>query len=307
MSSLDFHNRVAIVTGAGTGLGRSHALELARRGARIVVNDLGGAVDGVGQSLSAAEAVVEEIQKNGGEAIANGANVTATDDVVDMVSQTLSRWGQVDILINNAGILRDKSFSKMTIDDFRTVLDVHLTGSFVCTKAVWDPMRERQYGRVVMTSSSSGLYGNFGQSNYGAAKAGLVGLMNVLAIEGASKNIHVNTIAPVAFTRMTENLLPEEAGRLLTPESVTPAVMVLAHESAPTRTILCAGAGTYASTKIIETEGVFLPEDLRSAEDIMAALVEIENIDGATVLENGPSQTVRFVTRAMEEAGKSGS
>ena len=202
MSDIRFDGRVAIVTGAGAGLGRSHALELARRGAKVVVNDLGGAVDGTGASLSAAETVVEEIKAAGGEAMANGANVTKPDEVTAMVDAARETWGKVDILVNNAGILRDKSFSKMTLDDFRAVMEVHLWGSVVCTKAVWDHMKEAGYGRIVMTSSSSGIYGNFGQSNYGAAKMGVVGLMNVLHLEGRKNNIKVRIFINIYYLRI---------------------------------------------------------------------------------------------------------
>lgn len=222
-----YDNRVAIVTGAGNGLGRSHALGLAARGAKVVVNDLGGAVDGSGSQLSAAESVVEEIRAAGGEAIANGANVTQPDEVEAMVQSAIDKWGRVDILVNNAGILRDKSFSKMSLDDFRLVLDVHLMGAAICSKAVWDLMKEQQYGRIVMTSSSSGIYGNFGQSNYGAAKMGVVGLMNVLHLEGAKYGIRVNALSPTAATRMTEGLIEPEALELMTVESVTAGLLYL--------------------------------------------------------------------------------
>ncbi|MEO1040485.1 MAG: SDR family NAD(P)-dependent oxidoreductase, partial [Pseudomonadota bacterium] len=270
MSELRFDNRVALITGAGAGLGRSHALALAARGARVVVNDLGGSVDGAGASLSAAEAVVREIEDAGGEAMAHGANVTRPDEVEDMVQAALKRWGRVDVLVNNAGILRDKSFSKMSLEDFRTVLDVHLWGSVVCAKAVWEPMREAGYGRIVMTSSSSGIYGNFGQANYGAAKMGVVGLMNVLHLEGRKYDVRVNTLSPTAYTRMTEGLIPPEAGELMTVESVTAGLVYLASEAAPERTILCAGAGGYAATKIYETPGLYLPPDQQTPEAVAA-------------------------------------
>ena len=208
--NLDFKGRVAIVTGAGGGLGRQHALALAARGAKVVVNDLGGARDGSGGSLSAAESVVAEIRAAGGEAMVNGASVTDFEAVQAMVQQAIDAWGRVDILVNNAGILRDKSFAKMEIADFRTVVDVHLMGAVHCCKAVWPHMNEQKYGRILMTTSSSGLYGNFGQSNYGAAKLALVGLMQTLALEGAKNNIHVNSLAPTAATRMTEGLMPPQ-------------------------------------------------------------------------------------------------
>ncbi|MBR9826307.1 MAG: SDR family NAD(P)-dependent oxidoreductase, partial [Alphaproteobacteria bacterium] len=226
MSDIRFDGRVAIVTGAGHGLGRSHALLLASRGAKVMVNDLGGSVDGTG-SGSAAEDVAAEIRAAGGEALSHRANVTKPDEVADMVSEVTKAWGQVDVLVNNAGILRDKSFAKMTVEDFQTVLDVHLTGSAVCTKAVWEMMREAGYGRIAMTSSSSGIYGNFGQANYGAAKMGLVGLMNVLHLEGAKYNIRVNALAPTAATRMTEGLIPEDALKLMTVESVSAGLAYL--------------------------------------------------------------------------------
>lgn len=300
MSDIRFDGRVAIVTGAGAGLGRSHALELARRGAKVVVNDLGGAVDGTGSSLNAAETVVEEIKAAGGEAMANGANVTKPDEVAAMVDAARETWGKVDILVNNAGILRDKSFSKMTLDDFRAVMEVHLWGATVCTKAVWDHMKEAGYGRIVMTSSSSGIYGNFGQSNYGAAKMGVVGLMNVLHLEGRKNNIKVNTLSPTAHTRMTEGLIPEEAAKLMTPESVTAGLVALCAENAPERTILCAGAGGYAATKIYETPGVYLPPEEQTAENVMANLDKITSDHGQEEFEEGARQTFKFIQYAAK-------
>ncbi len=235
--SIDFKDRVAIVTGAGGGLGRAHALALAARGARVVVNDLGGARDGSGGSTSAADAVVAEIRAAGGEAIANGASVTDFDAVQAMVVQAMDAWGRIDVLVNNAGILRDKTFAKIELADFRLVLDVHLMGAVHCTKAVWPIMQAQKYGRVVMTTSSTGLYGNFGQSNYGAAKMALVGLMQTLALEGAKHDIRVNCLAPTAATRMTQDLMPQAVLDALGPEAVVPAMLVLAAEGAPTRTI----------------------------------------------------------------------
>ena len=239
--TIRFDGRVAIVTGAGNGLGRAHALGLASRGAKVVVNDFGGARDGTGGSLSPAETVVEEIRKAGGTAMADGADVSNFTQVKAMVERATKEWGSVDLLCANAGILRDKSFGKMEVADFAKVLDVHLVGTFYCCKAVWDGMRERNYGRIVLTTSSSGLFGNFGQANYGAAKAGMVGLMNVLAEEGRKNNIRVNTISPTAATRMTEELLPPQALALMRPEAITPAVEYLLSEDAPTRTIMGAG------------------------------------------------------------------
>ena len=242
--SIRYDGKVAIVTGSGGGLGRCHAIELAKRGAKVVVNDLGGSVDGTGAGSEAAQAVVAEIEAAGGEAIANGANVAKYDEVQAMVKQTMDKWGRIDILVNNAGILRDKSFHKGSLDDFKLVLDVHLMGTVNCTHACWEIMREQAYGRVVVTTSSSGLYGNFGQSNYGSAKMGVIGLMNTLTHEGSKYNIRVNALAPTAGTRMTEGLLPDEAFEKLTPETVTPAVLYLVSEDAPSRTILAAGAGS---------------------------------------------------------------
>ena len=298
MSDIRFDERVAIITGAGTGLGRSHALELARRGAKIVVNDLGGAMDGTGASETAAEAVAAQIRDAGGDAIAHGADVTKPGEVSDMVEQALKTWGRIDILVNNAGILRDKSFAKMPLEDFQLVLDVHLMGSVHCTKAVWDPMREAQYGRVVMTSSSSGIYGNFGQANYGAAKMGVVGLMNVLHLEGRKYNIKVNTLSPTAHTRMTEGLVPEPALKLMTPQSVTAGLVVLASDQAPERTILCAGAGGYAATRIYETPGLYLPPEQQTPEHVLANLDQITATEGQEPFEEGSSQTFKFLKYA---------
>src|SRR5450631_331135 len=237
--AIDLTGRVAIVTGAGGGLGRAHAMLLARRGARVVVNDLGAARDGQGAAASAAESVAAEIRAAGGEAVADGSSVTDFHAVQTMVDAAKNRWGSVDILVNNAGILRDKSFAKMTLDDFRLVVDVHLMGAVNCTKAVWDIMRTQNYGRVVMTTSSTGLFGNFGQSNYGAAKLGLVGLMQTLGLEGAKNNVRVNCLAPTAGTRMLEGIMPRSLLDLLAPEAVSPALLALVAADAPNRTILC--------------------------------------------------------------------
>jgi len=300
--TIRYDGKVAIVTGAGGGLGRSHAIELAKRGAKVVVNDLGGSVSGEGQNSEAALAVVAEIDALGGEAMAHPANVAVMEQVEDMVSQTMSAWGRIDILVNNAGILRDKSFIKMDMADFKLVLDVHLMGSVNCTKAVWEIMKNQEYGRIVMTSSSSGLYGNFGQSNYGAAKLGVVGFMNTLAQEGAKYNIRVNALAPTAGTRMTEGLMSEQAFNLLTPETVTPAVLYLVAEDAPTHTILAAGAGAYAVAKIVETESVWLPEGEQTPEGIAAHWDQIAN-GQETQLKAGFEQTFRMVGKAAEGLG----
>lgn len=262
---IDLKGRVAIVTGAGGGLGRAYARLLAQHGASVVVNDLG----------AGAESVAKEIVEMGGTALAIPCSVTDAAAVEEMVRQTLKKWGRVDILINNAGILRDKSFVKMTLEEFRLVLDVHVGGAFNCTKAVWEAMREQKYGRVVMTTSSSGLYGNFGQANYSAAKMALVGMMQTLAIEGAKYGIHVNCIAPTAATQMTQGLLPEEQLKLLGPEFVASGVLSLVAESAPTRTILCAGAGSFEAAHITLTKGIHVAGNPPSTEELVARWAEV--------------------------------
>ncbi|MBA6413124.1 SDR family NAD(P)-dependent oxidoreductase [Parahaliea sp. F7430] len=301
--TIRYDGKVAIVTGAGQGLGRSHAIELAKRGAKVVVNDLGGAKDGTGASSAAALSVVAEIEAAGGEAIANGANVANYDEVQAMVKQALDTWGRVDILVNNAGILRDKSFAKGSLDDFKLVLDVHLMGTINCTKACWEVMREQEYGRIVVTSSSSGLYGNFGQTNYGAAKMGVIGAMNTLVQEGAKYNIRVNALAPTAGTRMTEGLLPDKAFELLTPETVTPAVLYLVSEDAPNRTILCAGAGGFSVAKIVETDSVWLSPEEQTPEGIAAHWSQINNDDTLRELKGGFEQSLKMLTVAAEGLG----
>ncbi|MDM0010674.1 SDR family NAD(P)-dependent oxidoreductase [Variovorax sp. J22G73] len=301
-NSIDFSGRVAIVTGAGGGLGRQHALALAARGAKVVVNDLGGARDGSGGSVSAAQAVVDEIKAAGGEAIANGASVTDFEAVQAMVKQAVDAWGRVDILVNNAGILRDKSFAKMELDDFKLVVDVHLMGAVNCTKAVWALMNEQKYGRIVMTTSSSGLYGNFGQSNYGAAKLALVGLMQTLSLEGAKNDIRVNCLAPTAATRMTEGLMPQEVLDALKPEAVVPAMLVLAAQDAPNRTILCAGAGTFEAAHITMTQGAWLGIAPDTPEQLAARLSEVTSRDGEVVPQSGAAQGTNEVGKAMANA-----
>jgi NAD(P)-dependent dehydrogenase (short-subunit alcohol dehydrogenase family) len=295
---LSFEGRVAIVTGAGGGLGSQYALALAARGAKVVVNDFGGELNGSGGTQSAAQKVVDEIRSAGGEAIANTASVTDFDEVQHMVNQAIEAWGRVDVLINNAGILRDKTFAKMDLDDFRRVIDVHLMGSVNCTKAVWQIMQEQKYGRVIMTTSSSGLYGNFGQSNYAAAKMALVGLMQTLALEGAKHGIKVNSISPSAYTRMTENLMPEEIADLLTPQSVVPAMLVLAHENAPTRTILCAGAGSFEAAHITLTDGAYLGITEDTPERLLLNLDAVLYRDGSVVPEAGSVQSVHEIRKA---------
>jgi NAD(P)-dependent dehydrogenase (short-subunit alcohol dehydrogenase family) len=300
--TIRFDGRVAIVTGAGNGLGRAHALGLASRGAKVV-NDFGGARDGTGGSLTPAQTVVEQIRKAGGVAMADGADVSSFEQVQAMVDRATSEWGKVDLLCANAGILRDKSFAKMESADFARVIDVHLIGTFNCCKAVWNGMRERNYGRIVVTTSSSGLFGNFGRANYGAAKAGIVGLMNVLAEEGRKNDIRVNTISPTAATRMTEELLPPQALKLMRPESITPAVLYLLSEDAPTRTIMGAGAGSFAVIKIMEAEGINLPQNEWTPEAIMAHFAEISDMGRAKALENAFQQTQKYVTQAAARAG----
>ena len=291
--SLDFTEKTVIVTGSGGGLGRSHALEFARRGANVVVNDLGGSVDGSGGSSEAADAVVKTIIDNGGKAISNGASVTDDKGVANMVEQTLSEFGRIDVLVNNAGVLRDKSFSNMSMSDFEFVVDVHLMGTVKTTHAVFPIMKEQNYGRIVVTTSSSGLYGNFGQSNYGAGKMGVVGMMNTLELEGAKYNIHVNALAPVAWTRMTEDLMPPEAEALLTPESVTPAVVFMSSDQAPSGQIICAGAGVFAAAQVVETPGKLLGLDA-AAEDVAANWEEISDLTEAKPLGMGFEQSAKF-------------
>ena len=288
--TIRFDNRVAIVTGAGNGLGRRYALDLAARGAKVVVNDLGGARDGTGGSVTAAQAVVDEIVAAGGEAMASGASVTDADAIFAMVADVKAKWGRIDILINNAGILRDKTFTKMTLDDFRAVVDVHLMGSVICTKAVWDLMREQAYGRILMTTSSTGLYGNFGQANYGAAKLALVGLMKTLALEGAKYNVKVNTIAPLAATRMTEDLMPPEMLAKMGPETVAPASLYLVSEDAPSNVILNAGGGGFEAAHVTLTKGIHAAGDALTPETVAANIAKIRDRDGEIVPNTGSAQ-----------------
>ncbi|MDV8004215.1 SDR family NAD(P)-dependent oxidoreductase [Rhodococcus sp. IEGM 1318] len=299
--SLDFSGKVAIITGAGGGLGRSHALALAARGARVVVNDMGGSVNGSGGADTAAAKVVAEIVELGGEAIADHCDITDADAVAAMVATAVAKWGRVDILINNAGILRDKSFVKAELDDFRKVIDVHLMGSVICSKAVWPHMVEQNYGRILMTTSASGIYGNFGQANYGAAKSGVVGLMNVLSIEGERKGIRVNSLAPTAATRMTEDLLDEKTLALLAPESISPGALFMVSDDAPTKTILSAGAGVFAIARMEESQGVHIPESALSPEVVAERWAEISDMTNSVQVPAAFDQTRRFVEKAVAE------
>ncbi len=301
-SNIEFKGQVAIVTGAGNGLGRLHALALAKRGAKVVVNDLGGARDGTGASVGAAQAVVDEIKAAGGDAIANGTSVTDFDAVQAMAQQAVDAWGRVDILVNNAGILRDKSFTKMEMADFRLVMDVHLMGTVHCCKAVWPIMNAQKYGRIIMTTSSSGLFGNFGQTNYGAAKMALVGLMQSLSIEGAKNDIRVNCLAPTAATRMTEDLMTEAVLQALRPEAVVPAMLLLASRAAPNRAILCAGAGTFEAAHISLTQGIWLGHSETAPEQLAARLHEVTARAGDIVPQSGSAQGSNEIGKAMAAA-----
>ncbi|KEJ88121.1 SDR family NAD(P)-dependent oxidoreductase [Sulfitobacter donghicola] len=303
MGAIDFKGRVAIVTGAGVGLGRSHALGLAARGAKVVINDLGVSRDGTGTSSEAALSVVEEIKAMGGEAIAHGADVSDEAAVKDMVAQAMAAWGRIDICVNNAGILMDKTFSKMEMSAFRKVVDVHLIGTANVAHACWPIMREQKYGRIVLTSSASGLYGNFGQSNYGAAKAAMLGLMNVLHMEGARDNIRVNTLAPTAATRMTADLLPPEAQELLAPETITPGLLYLVSEDAPSQVILGAGAGSYAETRVYETQGITLIGDENTPEAVAAQFDQIRDDKTQEQLDGAFGQTKKYALNAAQAQG----
>jgi NAD(P)-dependent dehydrogenase (short-subunit alcohol dehydrogenase family) len=290
-SHLRFDNQVAIVTGAGGGLGRAHALALAARGACVVVNDL---------SISACEAVAQEIATTGGKAVAHHGSVTDTKAVADMVQSTMSRWGRVDILVNNAGFLRDKSFSKMTLEDFNDVINVHLMGTVICTQAVWDVMRTQKYGRIVMTTSSSGLYGNFGQSNYSAAKMALVGLMQTLSIEGAKFDIRVNCLAPTAATQMTQGLLPDSMWQAFQPKHVSPGLLVLVAKDAPNRTILCAGAGTFAAAHITMTDGAYIGTGSDAPEQLHSHWQQVLDPRQATIPASASAQATNEAAKAMK-------
>ncbi|WDI32325.1 SDR family NAD(P)-dependent oxidoreductase [Hyphococcus flavus] len=298
--SIKYEGKVAIVTGAGNGLGKSHAIALAARGCKVVVNDLGGAVDGSGGSVSAAEEVASHINASGGEAIADGANVTKPDEVGAMVAAAMEKWGHVDILVNNAGILRDKTFYKMTLEDFKAVIDVHLIGSATCTHAVWPVMRDQNYGRVIFTSSPSGLHGIFGQANYGAAKAGLIGLMNALHLEGAKYSIKVNVLSPSARTRMTEDLgIPEPILEQLTPDAITAAMLYLVSDDAPSRAIVSCAGGGYALAHMVETDGVYLSPDNQTPEEIAKQWGAISSKENVHYYDNSSGPIANFMAKAQ--------
>ncbi|MAK98617.1 MAG: 3-oxoacyl-ACP reductase [Citromicrobium sp.] len=300
--TISFKDKVVIVTGAGGGLGRAYALELGRRGAKVVVNDLGGARDGTGSSDAAAE-VVAEIEKAGGEAMANGASVTEYEQMEKMVADAKQRWGGVHCLINNAGVLRDKSFAKMEPADFEFVVDVHLNGSANATKACWDTFRDQAYGRVLMTASSTGLFGNFGQANYGAAKLGLAGLTKTLQLEGAKDNIKVNTLSPVAGTRMTEDLFPKEAFDLFAPENVVPAALYLISEDAPTNAIVGAGAGGFHSAWVVMNDAVWLPEGERTVEGFAENWEKISEQSNLKAPQSGAEQSGAILAAMQKVTG----
>jgi NAD(P)-dependent dehydrogenase (short-subunit alcohol dehydrogenase family) len=299
---MNFEGQVAIVTGSAGGLGRSHAMALAARGARVVVNDI-GPLAGVADPGSPTQEAVAEINAAGGTAISYICDVTNVEDVNRMVEDTIERWGRIDILINNAGILRDKSFGKMDLAGFSKVIDVHLMGSVNCTKAVWSHMIAQGYGRILMTTSASGIYGNFGQANYGAAKSALVGLMNVLAIEGEAKGIRVNALAPTAATRMTDGLIGEEILDLLSPESISPGAVFLVSDQAPTKTILAAGAGVFAVAQMQESAGLYLPDGARSAEDVAEQWASISDMSAPVVTASAFDQTKRYAEMVLADLG----
>ena len=297
--TIKFDDKVVIVTGAGGGLGKSHALEFASRGAKVVVNDLGGSVDGSGGASDAANAVVEEIKAEGGEAIANGSSVADQSGVQNMIDEVMSKWGRIDVLVNNAGILRDKSFHKISLEEFNAVMDVHFQGSVYTSHAVYPIMREQNFGRIIFTTSSGGLSGNFGQANYGAAKMAMIGLMNCLKIEGQKYNVHSSAVAPVALSRMTENLFPEGIGERFLPEYVTPAVIYLASDDAPNGAIIGAGAGVFTQFRIFETMGLALGTgDDMTPENIAAGWSSVADMDDARELFSGPEQTIKILEQA---------
>ena len=298
--AIDLTGRVAIVTGAGGGLGREHALLLARRGARVVVNDLGGSRDGSGGSSTMADAVVDEIRAAGGEAIADGANVANVEQVEAMVARAIDTWGRIDILVNNAGILRDRTFAKLELADFRAVLEVHLMGSVTCTKAVWETMRAQGYGRIVMTTSSSGLWGNFGQSPYAAAKMAMVGLMKTLQVEGAKYGIRVNCLAPSAATRMTADIMTEADLEALNPAYVAPAMLALVADTAPEGMILCAGAGSFEAAHVTMTRGCYIGGGADAGDRVLEAIGRIADREREMLVATGMEQPAYEIARRKQ-------
>ena len=301
--SIALEGRVAIVTGAGQGIGRAHALALAARGARVVVNDRGVSRNGAGGGPGVADAVVDEIRRAGGVASADVSDVTDLDAVEQMARETQRRWGRIDILVNNAGFLRDRSFAKLSVADFRAVLEVHLMGTVHCCYAVWEAMKQQQWGRIVVTTSSSGLYGNFGQSNYAAAKMGVIGLMNTLQLEGEKYGIRVNALAPAAATRMTEGLIDERVAAIMAPDRIATGMIALCAEEAPRRAILCCGAGGYALARMVETRGIHLAPEVRTPETLLARWADLADEEGQAAPPDAAFQTNKFISRALREEG----
>ncbi len=288
-----FDDRVAVITGAGGGLGRAHALLLASRGAKVVINDLGGAMDGMGADSTPAQKVCDEIKGMGGEAVPNYESVSEWDSAQKIIQTAIDSFGKVDILINNAGILRDKSMIKMEIDDWNLIMAVHLSGTFFCTKAAFPYMREAGYGRILSTASAAGLYGNFGQTNYGAAKLGIAGMMNSVKLEGAKYNIKANTLVPVAGTRLTATVMPPQVVEKLKPEFVSPLAAFLVSEACDlSGTMMVAGAGYFSRAAVVEGPGFFFDDpDKVTPDDIAANLAAITNLEGAVEYDSAPAQT----------------
>ncbi|MGQ9475548.1 MAG: SDR family oxidoreductase [Actinomycetota bacterium] len=299
MSEIRFDGRVAVVTGAGGGLGREYALLLASRGCKVVVNDLGGAVDGTGAATTAAEKVVQEIKDAGGEAVPNFDSVADWEGAQNIIKTAIDNYGKIDILINNAGILRDKSFLKMELEDYEKVIAVHLNGTFYCSKAAWPYMRENNYGRIVSAASAAGVYGNFGQANYGAAKMGIIGLMHVLKQEGAKYNILCNTIVPIAGTRMTATVLPPNLVEILKPEYVAPMVVWACSDRCTfSGYTFVAGAGYFSRTAFMEGPGVFFdPSQGITLEMIDENIDKIVSLEGARTFENATEQTGQALSK----------